>query len=117
MRNRSNTPLQALATLNDPVLVECAQALGRDLALLSETPAERFQVAGARCLSREFSNDEVSVLLSLFASQLTWFRQHPTEAQELVGEYAAPGVSDTVTAAWIAVSRAILNLDELLTRE
>ena len=116
-RDRSNTPLQALATLNDPVFVECAQALGRDLAVLPGTPEERLQVAGMRCLSRRFSQDEADVLASLLASEQLWYRDRPAEARQSVGDYSAAEVADATTAAWLAVARAILNLDEFVTRE
>ena len=117
MRNRSNTPLQALTTLNDLVFVECAQALGRDLAVSSGPPAERLQIAGTRCLSRTFAAAEVEILMSLFESELSWYREHPAEAKRSVGDYPAAGVPNAVTAAWLAVARAILNLDEFVTRE
>ncbi|MBI85905.1 MAG: hypothetical protein CMJ81_22135 [Planctomycetaceae bacterium] len=116
-RNRSNTPLQALVTLNDPVFVECAQALGRDLAISDGTPEERIQVAAARCLLRTFVAREVRVLLSLLQSQRIWYGDHPAEADHLVAGYAADEVANTETAAWLAVARAVLNLDEFVTRE
>jgi hypothetical protein len=117
MRSRSNTPLQALATLNDPVFVECAQALGRDLAISNGVLEDRLQAAAARCLSRTFAAPEVRILLSLLQSQRVWYGDHPAEADHLVAEYAADGVPNTETAAWLAVARAVLNLDEFVTRE
>ena len=117
MRSRSNTPLQALATLNDPVFVECAQALGRDLAISNGVLEDRLQAAATRCLSRTFVNHEVRILLSLLKSQQAWYGEHPAEADRLVGNYAADGVPNAETAAWLAVARAVLNLDEFVTRE
>ena len=117
MRSRSNTPLQALATLNDPVFVECAQALGRDLAISNGVLEDRLQAAAARCLSRTFTAHEVRILLSLLQSQRVWYGDHPAEADHLVAEYAAAGVPNTETAAWLAVARVVLNLDEFVTRE
>ena len=116
-RNRSNTPLQALAALNDPVFVECARALGRDLAVSSVTASEQLQLAATRCLSRQFSGEELGMLLSLFGAERAWYRENTVEAEQLVGGYSAKDISNDITAAWIAVARVILNLDEFVTRE
>ena len=116
-RNRSNTPLQALATLNDPVFVECAQALGQNLARRLASDRTRIVWLGARLLARAFNQSEVDALLELLAAERDWYRQHPQGASELVGEYTAQPVDDHETAAWIAVARATLNLDEFVTRE
>jgi hypothetical protein len=116
-RNRSNTPLQALATLNDPVFVEHAQALGR--RVLSIEPAgtqERLRWLFATCLVREPQPGEVRALEGLFRSELAAYRDHPSRAAELVGSQSAQASLEE-TAAWIATARAILNLDEFLTRE
>src|SRR6185437_7045276 len=57
-RERSNTPLQALTTLNDTVFVECAQALGRRMAHeMSGTPEERIRRAFRLCVAREPAPD------------------------------------------------------------
>lgn len=116
-RNISNTPLQALTTLNDPVFVECAQALGRDLAVSPGTPTARLQFAAARCLSRSFSDEEDRVLLSLFRAEQAAYRDDLATARRFVGDYSAKSISDDVTAAWIAVALAVLNLDEFVTRQ
>jgi len=116
-RNRSNTPLQALTTLNDPVFFECAQSLGQMLARQRTDSEARVRYAGRRCLTRSLQSREVQTLLRLFEAEKSWYEQHTDDAAELVGEYAADGVPDPETAAWVAVSRAILNLDEFVTRE
>lgn len=117
MRNRSNTPLQALATLNDPVFVECAQAVGRTLAEQQVGEASRIQDLCRQCLTRSPEPREVDALLSLLQSERLWYQQHPDDARQLAGEYNPGTISTHETAAWIAVARTVLNLDEFVTRE
>jgi hypothetical protein len=117
MRNRSNTPLQALATLNDPVFVECAQALGHSLARTQAPDESRLEILGTRCLSRIPGPREVGALLQLLNAERSWYREHPDAAAGFVNEYSAHPIEDHETGAWIAVARTVLNLDEFVTRE
>jgi hypothetical protein len=97
-RSRSNTPLQALTLLNDPVYVEAAQALAR--RVLAERPGaattERIRYGFALCLARTPRANEVAALENLHAEQT-----------------AAHGSEQT---AWQAVAMALLNLDEMITK-
>lgn len=126
MRNRSNTPLQALTTLNDPVFVECARALGASLAARPGDAESGIRTVGRVCLSRELNSQEVRALFALLKAEQEWFADHPKEAARLVGEYSARAdagdedsarIPDTEAAAWVAVARTVLNLDEFMTRE
>ncbi len=117
-RNRSNTPLQALTSLNDPLFVECAQALGR--RLLADEPTDetaRIQHAGRLCLARELTAKEIELLTNVYRQERKHFQQQPDAAAQFVGEYAATDIPPAETAAWIAVARTVLNLDEFITRE
>ena len=117
-RNRSNTPLQALTTLNDPLFVETAQALGQ--RLLREEPTDdtaRVQLAGRLCLNRELSSAETDVLLDVHQTERAAFAERPKLAEQFIGDYAIPDVPTVETAAWIAVARTVMNLDEFITRE
>jgi hypothetical protein len=117
-RERSNTPLQALTLLNDTVFVECAQALGRRLLTeRSGPPPERIRKAFRRCLAREPSAGELDRLVQLFAELLQTCRADPTAAAKLVGDTPPAGVDPAEAAAWVAVARTLLNLDEFITRE
>ncbi|HEY5311817.1 MAG TPA: PSD1 and planctomycete cytochrome C domain-containing protein [Pirellulales bacterium] len=117
-RNRSNTPLQALATLNDPVFVENAQALGRRvLAEASADPQQRVRMLFVDCLGREPSHAEASVLADLAAAELKAYLAEPRQAVQLAGAHAGNQAQAAEQAAWIAVARAVMNLDEFLTRE
>ncbi len=116
-RNRSNTPLQALTTLNDPVFFECAQALGRRLASSDSKTDSRLQQAALAALSRPLVSEELSILRQLHAEEVAWFGQHADEAIRVVGGFPAPDTPTHHTAAWIGVARTLLNLDEFLTRD
>jgi hypothetical protein len=95
-RVRSNTPLQALTTLNEPLFVETAQALA-DLALKKggASDAERVTYAFRRCVSRPPQPQEQETLIAFLNEQ------KPRGERE----------------AWTAVARVLLNLDETITKE
>jgi mono/diheme cytochrome c family protein len=123
-RERSNTPLQALTLLNDTVFFECAQALGR--RLLTDKPAqgtsadvtaERIRHAFRLCLAREPSAAELKRLAELQARLLEKSRANPEAAAKLAGKNLPKGMEVSETAAWVALARAIMNLDEFVTRE
>lgn len=104
-RSRSNTPLQALTTLNEPLFLECARALGA-LGL-----KEGFEPAFRRCVGRRPSLDETKLLLDFLNRRKERFT--PAQAKELAGvEGATPE-----QAAWTALARVLLNLDETITKE
>jgi hypothetical protein len=115
-RPRTNTPLQALVTLNDPVYVEAAQALARRMVAEGGPTAEARAARGFRLvLSRQPAAEEIERLLRLHAEALDDFRQAPEEARmfatEPLGPPAAPAdLADL--AAWTVVANVILNLDE-----
>lgn len=122
-RAHSNTPLQALALLNDPTHVEAARAFGTQMALRAQTKKdleEAIAWAFERATGRRPTNDsEIPLLLALRDESLTHFRAHPEEADKLlrVGQKPMPDEMDPVTlAAWATVARAILNLHETITR-
>ncbi|MFN0068625.1 MAG: PSD1 and planctomycete cytochrome C domain-containing protein [Limisphaerales bacterium] len=112
-REVSNTPLQALTLLNDEVFVEAAQALGRQAAALEGDAAARAKFLFRRTLTRSPAPDELAKLVAFHAAQLARFRSGGLEVPDLAG----PGDGDPAErAAWTAVARALLNLDETTTR-
>jgi mono/diheme cytochrome c family protein len=119
-RPRSNTPLQALTTLNDPANIEAAQALAR--RAVSEggaTAADRATRLFRRCLSRAPSDAEVSRLLALFEREYQHYRQEPSAAKEMATSHLGPAPTGTdlsELAAWTVVANVVLNLDEALTK-
>jgi len=117
-RNRSNTPLQSLTLLNDPVFVEAAQALGqRLLALDAAEETERIREAFKICMGREPLDREMVLLVELVEKQEAIFAELPEDAKTLMGPYMPEGVSPEKAAAHMVLARSIMNLDEFLTRE
>jgi hypothetical protein len=117
-RERSNTPLQALTLLNDTVFVECAQNLA--WRIVKEKPgtiADRLRFAFRQCLAREPGPIELDRLMRLHSELIKLCQGQPAEAARLVGRFKFEGISTEEAAAWIALSRALLNLDEFVTRE
>jgi hypothetical protein len=124
-RTVSNTPLQALTLWNDPVFFECAQALAHRIAGEQTTSADELQTARHRaafaflcCLGREPDSAELADVLELYQSQLKLSRQNPAATEAMIGARDMPPDTSTAElAAWVSVSRALLNLDEFITRE
>jgi hypothetical protein len=114
-RPRSNTPLQALTTLNEPLFVECAQALG-SLALREggTTDEARIDAVFRRCTGRRPDAGERKVLLEFLALQKERLSRAGDRLKELVGPQEQPTAE---RAAWTALARVLLNLDETITKE
>lgn len=116
-RNRSNTPLQALTTLNDANFVECAQALGRRVIVEGPAPVEeRLQFIAKIGLGRALRRVELETLRELYDEERQTYQSDAKAAAELTGPYRTPGHADAETAAWVAVARAVLNLDEFIVK-
>jgi hypothetical protein len=122
-RVRSNTPLAALAFMNEPTMVEAAQALSlRVLREAGKSDAERAAYAFRLCTSRTPKQTEVDEMLRLLESQKKRIADGWMSSRELTtGDPAKlPAIPDGATptdaAAWTIVSRVLLNLDETLTK-
>ena len=116
-RGRSNTPLQALNLLNDPVFFEAAQALAT--RVLEETSGglpERMDYAFELVLGRPPSAHERERLMEYFEQQKQLLAKDP-KAPENMQPFRPQGVDPLDAAAWVGVSRVLLNLDEFITRE
>jgi hypothetical protein len=119
-RSRSNTPLQALVLLNDPIYVEAARAFAVHLIDSGgDTDDARLEFAFQRALSRSIRPAESDVLQGLLEKHREEYSQDPAAAEQLlsVGETPAPdGMDQPELAAWTSVARTILNLHETITR-
>jgi len=119
-RQRSNTPLQALTTLNDPSFVEAAQALARRVMKKSKGDAKADVAYAFRlCVARSPRSEETKRLIALYEQELSQFKQDATAAQKLAtGDLGKPpeGVSIESLAAWTVVANVLLNLDETITK-
>jgi len=118
-RDRSNTPIAALVTLNNETFVEAAQAMARRVLTEQVNHSDRDRLAYALqlCISRLPSSEEVDEFQQLLAVSRKWYQQHEDDALLMVGSQAAQGVQAAENAAWIATVRMMLNLDEFITRE
>ena len=112
-RETSNTPLQALTLLNDPVFTEAAQALGRVLAAEKGTAEDRLRVLFLRCLARPPTAEENTALKRFFTTQRERFSAKELNATTVAG-VGEDDVNDR--AAWTAVARVVLNLDEMINK-
>jgi cytochrome c553 len=120
-RTVSNTPMQALVLLNDPVFVEAARAFAERIVRQGGAGFEsRLRFAYQTAVSREPSPRETGILRQLYHSRRARYSTDRTAAERLVsvGEAPTPRDVDAVEmAAWTSVARAILNMHEMITRE
>jgi hypothetical protein len=118
-RPRTNTPLQALALLNDPQFVEASRAFGHRMIEHGGATAEARIAYGFRlATSRKPSKSEVQVLAEVFKQQLAEFKADKEAAEKLlsVGAWKAANCDPAELAAWTTIASMILNLDETVTK-
>ena len=123
-RSQSDTPLQALTTLNEPLFIESARALAmRTLTEGGATDGQRITYAARLCLSRKPTAQEESALLTLLSKETQRFTSGKLNPWDLAAANPAQppplphGATPQQLAAWTAVSRVLLNLDETITKE
>jgi hypothetical protein len=116
-RERTDTPLQALNLMNDPVFFEAAHGLAFRIVRES-SPAfrDRLSYAYEVTLGRQPSVREVERMGQYLDETLSSLRQNPQAVSALFGSHIE-GAPQTETAAWVELSRVLLNLDEFITRE
>jgi hypothetical protein len=119
-RSRTNTPLQALVTLNDPVYVEAAQGLARQILKEGgDTPASRATFAFRTIVTRPPTDSELERLIKLHEQSRSAYAKDEKAAIEMATKPLgdAPKEMDIRDlAAWTVVSNVILNLDETLAK-
>jgi len=119
-RPRTNTPLQALVTLNDPVYVEAAQALARRMVKEGGADVESRVTFGFRlCVTRPPRAVEVKRLVELYTKAREEYSRDPKKATELATVPLGPlpaGLDAVDLAAWTVVGNVLLNLDEMFTK-
>ncbi|MSU34270.1 MAG: DUF1553 domain-containing protein [Pedosphaera sp.] len=120
-RTRSNTPLQALALLNEATYVEAARKLAeRMIAVGGPTPADRIAWAFRRVTARKPDTEEIKTLSAGLTKRLTLYRQSPDAAKKLIAVGAiqsGPEFDPAELAAYTLTANVLLNLDETVTRE
>ncbi|MEY4271144.1 MAG: hypothetical protein RL250_10, partial [Verrucomicrobiota bacterium] len=118
-RDRTNTPLQALVTLNDPQYVEAARQLAQHTLLASKDDATRLQAAMERVRARPPQPAELPILRDSLARLRAHYAGHPADAEALlkVGDAPAdPALPKPELAAWTMLCSQLLNLDEVLNK-
>ena len=126
-RDRSNTPLQALTTLNEKLFMECAQGLAmKTIQQGGSKDAGRIKFAFRSCLTRSPTEPELKLLSDLVSAQRKRINSGEIDAKALVSDEAGNQVLKPPTsvkisandlALWTIASRVILNLDETITKE
>lgn len=118
---RTNTPLHALTTLNDPAYVEAARVWAEDIVRDGGVePESRVAWAYQQATGREPTEAQTSLLSGTYRKARNHFSSHPEEAKALlaVGEFPVDTKLDpTEVASYAQVAQLILNLDEVLVRE
>ena len=112
-RNRSNTPLQALTLLNDEMFLEMARKLGQETAsLASNSTDERTTLLFRRLMTRPPTDSELASISAFYKSQKARLDSGELKASEI----EATQKPSSESAAWTLVARALMNLDEAVTR-
>ena len=121
-RMRTNTPLQALTTLNDPTFFASARGLANRILRQpgeSASVADRVRFAFRVSLAREPTRGEQERLIRLFQEQKEIYQRDPSLARTVSRDgniQIAPGLNEIEFAAWAMVANVLLNLDEALVR-
>jgi hypothetical protein len=119
-RPRTNTPLQALALMNDLQFVEASQAFAQRILLEGGTSTSaRIRFAMRLATSRVPDAEEVKILEDVLKQQLAEFRRNEGAAEKLLGTgtfKADSNLEHSELAAWITLASMILNLDETVTK-
>jgi hypothetical protein len=118
-RLRTNTPLQTLVMMNDPVVVESSRVLAERLMLEKTTPENKIHKAFQLILCRQAKSQEFSILKDYFEKEQPLFLSNQKTAEQLIkaGEFKHEAVSDKTTlAALMEVIMTIYNMDEAITK-
>lgn len=118
-RIHTNTPLQALVTLNDPVYVEASLAMAQRWHQSSSSDPERLERGFLQALSRPISDTERKRLQDLLARSRLHYATREEEARQLIEQAAFPldsQIPATELASWSIVTSTVINLDEFLMR-
>ncbi|HWB00509.1 MAG TPA: DUF1553 domain-containing protein, partial [Pirellulales bacterium] len=118
-RERTNTPLQALVTMNDEQFVEAARHLAETTLAAAPTAEQRLTSMARRLLARPLSPQETLVAQAALLDFSSYYQSHAAEAQKLVGygESKAPESLNTAElAAWTMLANTLMNMDEVLNK-
>jgi hypothetical protein len=118
-RDRTNTPLQALVTLNDPQVIEAARNLAEGVLKQGDNDDARVQLLAARVLARPLRVDEVPIVKASLTDLQAYYEAHLDDAKTLISQgESKPDVvlSPAHVAAWTMLANEMFNLDEVLNK-
>ena len=119
-RERTNTPLQALVTLNDPQFVEAARHLAQHvLQDGGGSLASQLDMLARKILARPLRPEEATVVEKSLADLLAYYQANPDHADQLISVGASrpeSSVQPAVLAAWTMLANELLNLDEVVCK-
>ena len=118
-RERTNTPLQALVTLNDPQFIEAARHLAQTVLKSGGTTEQQLDQLAQRLLARPFRTNELPIVQNSLAELVAYYREHEADAKALIttGESKPDETLDPKPlAAWTMLANEVLNLDEVLNK-
>ncbi|MFM7629317.1 MAG: PSD1 and planctomycete cytochrome C domain-containing protein [Algoriphagus sp.] len=118
-RNRTNTPLQALVMMNDPMVLEASRVLSTQLIQKYKDPSQAITEAFRRIVCRDLKNKEKELLMAYYEAELSHYQAKPAEAALSldVGEYPMdPKAITPQNAALMQVIVSLYNLEETITK-
>ncbi len=118
-RERTNTPLQALVTLNDVQFIEAARHLAQTVLKSGGTTEQQLDQLAKRLLARPFRPSELPVVKNSLDELLAYYRDHEADAKALIatGESKPDATLDPkILAAWTMLANEVMNLDEVLNK-
>ncbi|MEM6690010.1 MAG: PSD1 and planctomycete cytochrome C domain-containing protein [Planctomycetota bacterium] len=120
-RGRSNTPLQALVSLNEPIFLQCAIELGHAAMCVAQSHNTRAGIDEMflRCMARTATDKEVGLLEAMFNRRYEQFTKEPSQAEKLLANRSPIGSYDKDFITWASyatIARVILNLDETISK-
>ncbi|WP_218032941.1 PSD1 and planctomycete cytochrome C domain-containing protein [Brevifollis gellanilyticus] len=119
-RSRTNTPLQALAMLNEVAFVEAQRGLAELMMKQADTAEKRLAYGYLRATGRTIDSQTQGILLSGLHERLEWFASHPDEAQKAIAQGASkadPKLDPVELAAYTTTAGVLMNLDRVVTRD
>jgi hypothetical protein len=119
VRERTNTPLQALVTLNDPQFVEAARRLAERAIEAQVDDDQRLTFMAERLLARQLRPEELEIVRNSLVQLKKHYVAAPGDAAELIDvgdSLADPALSPPELAAWTMIANQLMNLDEVLNK-
>jgi len=119
-RSRTNTPLQALAMLNEVTFVEAARGLAEIMMRQGKTPQERIAHGFKRATARDIEPESLTVLMRGWTERRAWYETHPDDAAKAIAQGASKpdaNLNPADLAAYTTTAGVLLNLDRVVTRD